>query len=282
MLRGYVLALIIVCILVYWVAARGWQLRYRLPDLRDAARSTPAFSAWRAAWNRASCAAPRWCCCWPWRCGSTWAATKWSTTSTARFLVGIDYVDQNIGLPLQWLVIVACFAAAVLVWMGRWILAGLHGARAGGGFRRSARLVSRALRAAQRDLAAAAVHRDPHSRHAQRLRPRTARSRKWSSRPSPDAPIDVEPAQGPARQRPPVGHARLPRHHHADPGAAPLLRVPRHRRGPLHHRRPVPAGAAGAARARYPPASRRRAPTGSTRPSSIRTATAWCWPKSAR
>ena len=28
------------------------------------------------------------------------------------FLVGIDYVDQNIGLPLQWLVIFACIAAA--------------------------------------------------------------------------------------------------------------------------------------------------------------------------
>ena len=39
------------------------------------------------------------------------------------FLVGIDYVDLNVGLPLQWLLIVACLAAAVLVWMGRWILA---------------------------------------------------------------------------------------------------------------------------------------------------------------
>ena len=41
------------------------------------------------------------------------------------FLVGIDYVDLNFGLPLQWLLIVACLAAAVLVSMGRWILAGL-------------------------------------------------------------------------------------------------------------------------------------------------------------
>ena len=84
MLRGYVLALVIVCILVYWMAARGWQLRYQLPGpARGRASSTPASSGWKAAWNRASCAAPRWCCCWPWRCGSSWAATKWSTTSTA-------------------------------------------------------------------------------------------------------------------------------------------------------------------------------------------------------
>ena len=42
LLRGYVLAVVIVCILVYWVAARGWQLRHRLPDLRDARELDPA------------------------------------------------------------------------------------------------------------------------------------------------------------------------------------------------------------------------------------------------
>jgi uncharacterized membrane protein (UPF0182 family) len=31
-------------------------------------------------------------------------------------------VDQNIALPLQWLAIAACLIAAVLVWMGRWLL----------------------------------------------------------------------------------------------------------------------------------------------------------------
>ena len=41
------------------------------------------------------------------------------------FLVGIDYVDEHIGLPLQWLVILACIAAAGFVWMRRWFLAGL-------------------------------------------------------------------------------------------------------------------------------------------------------------
>jgi len=39
------------------------------------------------------------------------------------FMVGIDYVDQNFALPLQWLVIICCVAAAALVWMRRWILA---------------------------------------------------------------------------------------------------------------------------------------------------------------
>jgi len=34
------------------------------------------------------------------------------------FLVGIDYVDLNVGLPLQWMLIAACLTAAVLVLLG--------------------------------------------------------------------------------------------------------------------------------------------------------------------
>ena len=35
LLRGYALALVIFCILLYWVAARGWQLRYQFPDIHE-------------------------------------------------------------------------------------------------------------------------------------------------------------------------------------------------------------------------------------------------------
>ena len=38
------------------------------------------------------------------------------------FMVGIDYVDQNIGLPLQWVVIAACAAAAAFSGLGLWRL----------------------------------------------------------------------------------------------------------------------------------------------------------------
>ena len=39
------------------------------------------------------------------------------------FMVGVDYVNEKIGLPLQWLAIAASVAAALLVWMGRLRLA---------------------------------------------------------------------------------------------------------------------------------------------------------------
>ena len=41
------------------------------------------------------------------------------------FMTGIDYVDANFGLPLQWLLIGASLAAAAFVATGRWILAGV-------------------------------------------------------------------------------------------------------------------------------------------------------------
>ena len=58
-LRGYIFAVVILTILVYWLVARGWQLRFTLTrDLRGADRSfVPAARA--AVWNRSSCAA-RW------------------------------------------------------------------------------------------------------------------------------------------------------------------------------------------------------------------------------
>ena len=41
LLRSYVLAIVIFCILLYWIAARGWQLRYRFPEMKDAGQLDP-------------------------------------------------------------------------------------------------------------------------------------------------------------------------------------------------------------------------------------------------
>src|SRR6478672_3868681 len=43
MLRGYLLALVIICVLVYWIAARLWQISYRFPELRHTMELDPAF-----------------------------------------------------------------------------------------------------------------------------------------------------------------------------------------------------------------------------------------------
>jgi uncharacterized membrane protein (UPF0182 family) len=121
-LRGYLLALVIVCVLVYWIAARGWQLRHQLPEMTDMRQIDPSFfrleGGLEGRFLRGAIVvfllalALRF-----------FLARYEMVYDDHGFMVGIDYVDQNFALPLQWLVIAACLAAAALVWMRRWILA---------------------------------------------------------------------------------------------------------------------------------------------------------------
>ena len=119
-LRSYLLALIMISVLVYWIAARGWQLRYRLP--REVHEIDPTLfrleGGLESSFLRGALVvfllalALRF-----------FLARYEMVYNNHGFMVGIDYVDQNFGLPLQWLVILACLAAAALVWVRRWILA---------------------------------------------------------------------------------------------------------------------------------------------------------------
>ena len=142
LVRGYVLALVIFSILVYWVAARGWQLRYRFPELRERGELDPAFSGSRADWNRASCAAPRVVLLLALAVRFFLARYEMVYNDHGTFLVGVDYVDQNFGLPLQWLVISLPGGGGVRL-AGRWKLAAVDGARAGDSLRGAARGVAR-------------------------------------------------------------------------------------------------------------------------------------------
>ncbi|MEX2264400.1 MAG: UPF0182 family protein [Bryobacteraceae bacterium] len=122
-LRGFALGLTIVAALVYWAAARGWQLRYRLPYLREATQIDPSIlkleGGLESRFLRGAAAV-----------FLVGLAIKFflgryeMVWNDHGFMVGIDYVDRNIRLPLQWLVIAAMIAAAGFVLIGRWILAG--------------------------------------------------------------------------------------------------------------------------------------------------------------
>jgi uncharacterized protein len=123
MLRGWVLALAILCILVYWLTARAWQLRYRFPEMRNTQELDPSFlrleGGLESKFIRGAAMVLLLSMALRFYLGRFEMAYKEHGT----FLVGIDYVDANIGIPAQWLVIFACLAAAVFVWLGRWMLA---------------------------------------------------------------------------------------------------------------------------------------------------------------
>lgn len=121
-LRGYLLAIIIVSVLVYWIAARGWQLRYRLPELRDMHQIDP--SVFRLEGGLESRFLRGALVIFLLALALRFFLGRYEMVYNDHgFMVGIDYVDQNFALPLQWLAIAACLAAAGLVWLRRWILA---------------------------------------------------------------------------------------------------------------------------------------------------------------
>ncbi len=123
LVRSYVLALVIFCILLYWVAARAWQLRFKLPELRQPQEFDARFfrleGGLESRFLRGAAVVLLLALAVRFYLGRY----EMVYNDHGSFLVGIDYVDRNIGLPLQWLLIAGALAAAVLVWLNRWLLA---------------------------------------------------------------------------------------------------------------------------------------------------------------
>jgi uncharacterized protein len=124
LVRGYVLALAIFSILLYWIAARAWQLRFKIPELRDARELDPAFFRLEGGLESRFLRGAAVVLLVALALRFYLARFEMVYNEHGSFLVGIDWTDQNVALPLQWLVIAACIAAAALVWFGRWLLAG--------------------------------------------------------------------------------------------------------------------------------------------------------------
>jgi len=123
-LRRFLLALIIASIVVYWLSARAWQLRYRVPELRNMERIDLSVlrlsGGLESRFLRGALAVLLLA-----------FAVKFflgrfeMVHNEHGFMTGVDYVDANITLPLQWLLVGASIAAAALVASGRWLLAGI-------------------------------------------------------------------------------------------------------------------------------------------------------------
>lgn len=123
-LRRYVLFLSVFGAIIYWVAARGWQLFQRLPELRETQEFDPRMlrleGALESRFLRGLAVVFLLALAFQFYLGR-----YEMLLNDHGFMVGIDYVDEKIGLPLQWLVIAACLAAAVLVSAGKWKIAAL-------------------------------------------------------------------------------------------------------------------------------------------------------------
>lgn len=120
-LYGYVLAVAIAAAAVYWLAARGAQLRSQFPILREG--GDIELTALRLEGGMESrflrtagvvvllALAVRF-----------YLGRYALVLSDHSFMVGVDYVDENVRLPLLWLYVAACLLGALGVLAGKWKL----------------------------------------------------------------------------------------------------------------------------------------------------------------
>jgi hypothetical protein len=123
MVRSYVLALVIISILLYWIAARAWQLRFKIGDFQQAREIDPAIFRLEGGLESRFLRGAAVFLLMAMAVRFFLGRYEMVYNDHGSFLVGLDYVDINIGLPLQWLLILACFAASAFLLAGRWILA---------------------------------------------------------------------------------------------------------------------------------------------------------------
>ena len=120
-LRDYLLTLAVVCALLFWVAARVWQLRFRFRELRDVREidlsllRLPGGLESRFLRGVLAIVLLAFAC----RYFLGRYEMVWHEHG---FMAGIDWLEDHVTLPLQWGLIAACLSAAVLAWFGRWRL----------------------------------------------------------------------------------------------------------------------------------------------------------------
>jgi uncharacterized protein len=123
LLRSYVLAVVIFSILVYWITGRAWQLRFRLRDIRQPNEIDAGFFRLEGGLESRFLRGAGVILLLALAVRFYLGRYEMVYNEHGSFLVGMDYVDQKIGLPLQWLLIAGSLGAAVFVWMRRWMFA---------------------------------------------------------------------------------------------------------------------------------------------------------------
>jgi len=119
LLRGYLLAVTVAAVFVYWMAARGWQLRDQLPEIQQSQEIDPRIfllEGWlKSLFLRGAAVV------FLVALAIRYFLGRYELLYTDHsFMVGVDWVNLNVTLPLQWLLIVACIVSAAFVWLGRW------------------------------------------------------------------------------------------------------------------------------------------------------------------
>ena len=119
-LLGLLLGIVVLGALIYWIAERAWELTGRVGDWKNVQEINLNQLGLAGALNSNFLRA----------LGAVFLLSMAARFFLGRysllleehgsFMVGIDYVDQNIVLPLQWVEIAACIVSAGLLLASRW------------------------------------------------------------------------------------------------------------------------------------------------------------------
>ncbi len=121
-LRVYILAVVIVTILVYWLVARGWQLRFSLPEIRGGMDLSflhlsggleSRFLRGALAFFLIALSA------------RYYLARYEMVWNQHRFMIGIDYTDEHFAIPMYWVMMAALLVGAALIVVRKWIPAAI-------------------------------------------------------------------------------------------------------------------------------------------------------------
>ncbi len=122
LLRRLLVAVSLGAAVIYWLTARFWQIREQFPNWKEGAeidiRMLRLEGSFESRFLRAGLVMFLLALALRFYLGRY--EMLWDDHG---FMVGVDWVAETITLPLQWLIIAWSIAAAVLVWLGRWILA---------------------------------------------------------------------------------------------------------------------------------------------------------------
>jgi uncharacterized membrane protein (UPF0182 family) len=120
-LLSYLLAVTVIAMLIYWITGRFWQIRDELPRFEQMGEFDFSIlrleGGLRSSFLRAVGAVLLLAL------GMKFYLGRYDYLFKDHgFMVGMDYVDQTITLPLQLALVASCVAAAVLLLLGRWKL----------------------------------------------------------------------------------------------------------------------------------------------------------------
>jgi uncharacterized membrane protein (UPF0182 family) len=118
--RSFIVTTAVVCALIYFVAGRGWQLRFRIPEWRQETGEIDPNMFKLEGGSRSMFLRGVIAVFILGLAASAFLGRYSMVLNDHSFMVGVDYVDEHVTLPLRWFTIAAYVLAAISVLAGRW------------------------------------------------------------------------------------------------------------------------------------------------------------------